>query len=277
MTDVARKDDKAMPRFRRSPLAALAWTLVVSMILLGVFAPIIAPYGETEIVGSVWEPPGAEHWLGTDTLGRDIFSRIAYGARTTLMITFAATTVGVAVGSLLGLLAALAGGILDMILSRLIDAMLSIPTLILALVLIASLGTSIVILIGVLALVDCVRIFRIARSLGLSLRTAEFVEACRLRRDPMSYIVARELLPNVLLPLASEYALRLGFTILVLSALSFLGLGVQPPAADWGGMVRDNSEAIGFGLTAPLFPAAFISLFVLGVNLIVDNSLKGRG
>ncbi len=258
--------------FLEMPLASKCG---MAIILLNVFVVLLAifritPYGETSLVADVWSPSSAEHWLGADQLGRDMLSRIIYGAATTIGIALAATLISFTLGIIMGFTAAVLGGVIDQILSRIIDALMAIPTLILALVVISVLGTDMIVLIMVIAVLDSTRVFRLSRAIAMDVVVMEFVEAARLRGEGLWWIMRREVLPNTIMPLVAEFGLRFSFAFLFIAALSFLGLGVQPPLADWGGMVRENASAINYGIVAPLYPAAAIALLAIGVNLVVD-------
>lgn len=246
-----------------------------------VFGPWIAPFGETDVVGDVWLPAGGEFLFGTDNLGRDLLSRLIYGTRTTVAVAMAATVLSFSIGMILSFTAAVTGGLIDQSLSRFNDLMMAIPTLIFALVVLAVLPQDLAILILVMAVLDSTRVFRIGRAVALDVAVMDFVEAARLRGEGRGWIIFREILPNTLSPLLAEFGLRFVFAILFLSTLSFLGLGIQPPAADWGGMVKDNKDGILFGISAALIPGAAIALLAICVNLVVDwlmkrtSSLKG--
>lgn len=239
-----------------------------------IFAPAIAPYGETQIAGDVWEPIGGKFLLGTDHLGRDMFTRLLYGARTTISIALAVTMLSFTVGITWGFLAAVVGGWVDQVLSRTIDIIMAFPTLIFALMILSVLGTSIPVLIVVIALLDSTRVYRLSRAIAMDVEVMEFVEAARLRGEGSWWLMRHEILPNALPPLIAEFGLRFCFVFLFISSLSFLGLGVQPPRADWGSMVRENAGAITFGIMAPLVPAAAIAILTIGVNMIVDWLLR---
>ncbi len=256
---------------KTSPLSA-RFGMAVILISLGValLAPVLAPYGESEVVSDVWLPAGSDHLLGTDQLGRDMLSRLIYGARNSISIAFLTTMLAFGVGAVLGLVAATTGGWLDNLLSRIVDIFMAFPTLILALMILSILGTSIPVLIVVVALLDSTRVFRLARALAMDIAIMEFVDAARLRGEKTFYIVRREILPNALPALIAEFGLRFCFIFLFISALSFLGLGIQPPTADWGSMVRENSGAINFGILTPLYPAGTIALLTVSINLVVD-------
>ncbi len=244
--------------------------IVLLFAVLAAFGPWLAPYGEGEIVGDVWEPLFGTYLLGTDNLGRDMLTRLLYGAQTTVGISLAATMVTFLLGSVLGFLAATAGGALDQVISRSVDAVLAIPPLIFGLVVLSVMPSSIPILIAVMGVLFAAPVFRVARAVAMDVTVMEYVEVARLRGEGSAWIMGREILPNALTPLVAEFGLRFSYTMLFLSALSFLGLGVQPPTADWGGIVKENAAAISFGLIAPLLPAAAIAIMTIGVNLVVD-------
>jgi peptide/nickel transport system permease protein len=239
-------------------------------LICAVFAPWLAPYGLTEIVGDVWEPMSSSFWLGTDNLGRDLLSRMIYGARTTIFIAVAATALSFTIGAILGFTAAVFRGWTDQVLSRGNDLLMSIPTLILALVVLSVLPGTMLVLILVMAVLDSTRVVRLSRAVAVDITVFDFVEAARLRGEGRMWVMFREVLPNALSPLIAELGLRFIFAILFLSTLSFLGLGVQPPDADWGGIVKENKEGIVFGIPAALIPAATISLLAISVNLVAD-------
>lgn len=246
-----------------------------------ILAPLIAPYGMAEIVGDVWEPSSAEHLLGTDNIGRDLLSRMIYGGRTTIFIATVATALSFVTGSILGLLAAVLGGWADQVISRFVDLVMSIPSLIFALVVLSVMPVTIPVLILVMGLLDATRVYRLARAVAVDINVMDFVEAARLRGEGLRWVIFREILPNALSPLVAEMGLRFIFMVLFVSTLSFLGLGVQPPEADWGGIVKENKEGIVYGIGAALWPAAAIATLAISVNLVADwilnrtTSLKG--
>jgi peptide/nickel transport system permease protein len=260
-----------MLNIKRIPISALIGILVTLLfVLAAIFTPWIAPYSNTEIVGDVWAPASAAHWLGTDNLGRDLLTRLLYGARITLFIAFLATALSFTVGASLGFSAAVIGGWFDELLSRFVDLFMSIPTLMFALVVLSVLPSTTLTLILVMGILDSTRVFRISRAVAVDINVMDFVEAAKLRGEGRLWIIFREILPNALSPLVAELGLRFIFAILFLSALSFLGLGVQPPESDWGGMVKDNKDGIVFGIPAALLPAAAISVLAISVNLVAD-------
>ena len=253
------------------PLAAWIGLISTSIfVFCAIFANLIAPYGMDEVVGGVWEPSSAAHWLGTDNIGRDLLSRLIHGAQTTLTIAALATAVSFSLGSILGMLAAVIGGWTDQMLSRAVDLLMSIPTLIFALVVLSVLPTNIATLVLVMGLLDATRVFRLSRAVGVDVNVMDFVEAAKLRGEGRWWIITREILPNALSTLIAELGLRFVFQVLFLSSLSFLGLGIQPPEADWGGMVQENKDGIVFGIGAALYPAAAIALLAISVNLVAD-------
>ncbi|HGY9626602.1 ABC transporter permease [Pseudomonas juntendi] len=258
-------------QLQRAPLSAKFGVLVILLyVLVALFAPVLAPFGETEVVGEGFAPWGGQFLLGTDNLGRDMFSRLIYGARNTLGIAFLTTALAFAVGGFCGLMAAVKGGLVDQGLSRLVDILMAIPQLIFALLILSVVGTTATSLVLVIALLDATRVFRLARAVAMNVVVQDFVEAARLRGEGLWWLVSREVLPNAAAPLIAEFGLRFCFVFLFISALSFLGLGIQPPTADWGSMVRDNAVLITFGELSPLLPALAVALITVSVNFVVD-------
>ena len=256
---------------RKSPASARIGALIVAVnIMAAVLAPVLSPYGETEMIAEGWLPSSEAHLLGTDHLGRDILTRIVFGARNTISIAFVTTLLSFCLGSVLGFTAATLKGWTDQGLSRMVDILMAFPTLIFALMVLSVVGTSVASLILTIALLDATRVYRLSRAVAMDIEVMEFVEAARLRGEGLWWLIRYEILPNALPPLVAEFGLRFCFVFLFIAALSFLGLGIQPPLADWGGMVRENAGAISFGIFSPLWPAAAIAQLTIGVNLIVD-------
>jgi peptide/nickel transport system permease protein len=261
----------------KSPATARFGMIVIAMyILVAIFAPWIAPYGEAEVFAQPYAPWGGEHLLGTDQIGRDIYSRMIYGARNTVGIALVTTILAFVIGGGLGLAAAINRSWLDQLLSRGVDVLMAIPSLIFALVLLSIFGSSAINLILIIAILDSTRVFRLTRSVAVNVVVMDYVEAARLRGEGLGWIMRREILPNILPPLVAEFGLRFCFVFLTIAALSFLGVGIQPPTADWGSMVRENASLIQFaqydlkaGLT-PLLPASAIALLTVAVNFVVD-------
>ncbi len=267
---------------RSVPLPALIGLFITGLFLFtAVFAPWIAPYGVSEVVGDVWEPASGSFWLGTDNIGRDLLSRLIWGGQTTIFVAIAATVVSFVTGSVLGLFAAVVGGWIDQLMSRFVDLVMAIPTLIFALVVLSVMPVTIPVLILVMGLLDSTRVFRLSRAVASDIAVMEFVEAARLRGEGRGWVIFREILPNALSPLVAEAGMRFIFMILFVSTLSFLGLGVQPPGADWGGIVKENKDGIVYGIPAALLPAVAIAALAISVNLVADwvldrtASLKG--
>ncbi len=254
-----------------APLSArLGLGLIAVYFGAALLAPLLAPYGETEVVGDVWEASSRSALLGTDQLGRDLLSRLLYGARNTVGVALVATLLAFVLGVVGGSAAALVGGWVDSLLNWLVEVLLALPSLIFALLLLSVLSPSVTTVILVSALLSATRVFRLSRALALDMTAAEFVELARLRGEGWWWVVRSEIVPNTYGPLLAELGLRFCFVFLFISSLSFLGLGLQPPTADWGSMVRDNAGAMPFGLAAPFFPAAAIALLTVAVNLVVD-------
>jgi len=237
---------------------------------LAIFAPLVAPFGESEVVGDAYEPWGGQFLLGTDNLGRDMFTRLVFGARNTIGMAFLTTCITFLIGSSTGLLAAILGGWVDQLLSRVVDVLMAIPSLIFALLILTVVGTSVPALIMTIALLESTRVFRLARAVAMNVVVMDFVEVARLRGERLGWVMRREVLPNIAAPLIAEFGMRFCFVFLFISALSFLGLGIQPPTADWGSMVRENSTLITFGDVTPLLPAGSIALLTVAVNFVVD-------
>ena len=254
--------------------AAFGLAVVGIFIMVSLFTPWIAPYSESANVGGTWDEPSAKMLFGADQIGRDMLTRMMYGSRMTIGVALAITTLSFFIGILTGLVSAVVGGWVDVFFTRLVDVMLSIPSLIFALIILGVFGSSIPTLIMTIAVLDSTRVFRLSRALGMNLTVMEYVEAARLRGEGLWWVITREILPNAWAPLVSEFGLRFCFNFLFIAGLSFLGLGIQPPYADLGGMVRENAAAINFGMMAPIYPATAIALLTVSVNLVVDWMLS---
>ena len=269
--------DRIRLDLQKSPLTARFGLVVIFLyIIIALFAPFIAPYGEAEVFPIPYAPWSSEFLFGTDQIGRDIFSRLIYGARNTVGIAVATTALAFTIGMILGLAAAISRGWLDQVLSRSVDVLMAIPSLIFALVLLSIFGSTVTNLIIIIAVLDSTRVFRLTRAVSINVVVMDYVEAARLRGEGLVWIMRREILPNILPPLIAEFGLRFCFVFLTIAALSFLGVGIQPPTADWGSMVRENASLIQFaqydlkaGLT-PLLPATAIALLTVAVNFVVD-------
>ena len=283
--------------FRSMPLTASFGILVIILYATtAIFAGSIAPYGESEILGAANVLAGGDisaggdpaYPLGTDQIGRDILSRLIYGARNTVGIAFITTCLAFFIGGSLGFLAATLQGWLDQLLSRSVDVLMAIPSLIFALLLmtIASawavkLGVPLTIfMVLIIAVIDSTRVYRLARAVGLNIVVMDYIEAAKLRGEGLGYLVFKEILPNAMAPLLAEFGLRFCFVFLTIAALSFLGVGIQPPLADWGTMVRDLGPFINFAAfiptaaVTPLLAAGAIALLTVAVNFVVDWMLN---
>ena len=268
---VAVTRDSLQYLLQSAPLTAWFGMLVILIyVILALFAPVIAPFSETQVLAGEYEPWGAPYVLGTDNLGRDMLSRLIYAARNTVGIAFLTTLFAFLLGIFMGLLAATLGGWIDQAFSRAVDVLMSIPQLIFALLLLTIVGTNIVNLIIVIAVLDSTRVYRLARAVAMNVVVMDYVEAAKLRGEGLWWQIRSEILPNITAPLIAEFGLRFCFVFLMISALSFLGLGIQPPTADWGSMVRDNATLITFGDPTPLLPAGAIALLTVAVNFVVD-------
>ncbi len=266
----------------KAPISAWFGMFVVACYaFVAIFAPLLAPFGEAEIFAKAdlpwaWHDGNAKHFFGTDQIGRDTLSRLIYGARNTIGIALVTTCLSFLIGGSLGLIAAINRSWLDQFLSRGIDVLMSIPSLIFALMLLSIFGSSIPSLIMIIAVLDSTRVYRLTRSVAINVATMDYVEAATLRGEGLGWIMRREILPNIMTPLVAEFGLRFSFVFLTIAALSFLGLGIQPPTADWGSMVRDGSRFIQFvafdwTLALPsLLPAGAVALLTVAVNFVVD-------
>jgi peptide/nickel transport system permease protein len=257
---------------KKAPYSAWFGMIVIAIyVFVALFAPWIAPYGEAQIVSQVpFDVWSWTHWLGTDQLGRDMFTRLLYGARNTLGIALATTLLAFAIGGGLGIIASIFRGWIDQLLSRAVDTLMAIPQLIFALILLSIFGSSVQNLIIIIAVLDSTRVFRLARSVAMNVVVMDYVEAAKLRGEKLGWILFREVLPNIMPTMIAEFGLRFCFVFLTISALSFLGLGIQPPTADWGSMVRENATLITYNDITPLIPAGAIALLTVAVNFVVD-------
>lgn len=285
---------RAWRLLRTAPVSAwFGMIVILAYVIVALFAPVLAPYRESQIfpvpydtwklsfvwvtiVGDfavpvwAWLDPAKQFVFGTDQLGRDILTRMIYGARNTIGIAVATTFLSFLIGGSLGILAAIQRGWFDQILARAVDVLMAIPSLIFALMLLSIFGSSVLNLIIIIAVLDATRVFRLSRAVAMNVVVMDYVEAARLRGEGLGWIMRREILPNIMPPLVAEFGLRFCFVFLTISALSFLGVGIQPPTADWGSMVRENATLITYGDITPLLPAGAIALLTVAVNFVVD-------
>jgi peptide/nickel transport system permease protein len=262
------------PRFgyRFNLLGVISFLIILCWALIAILAPWIAPHPVGEIVDfDFFGPMSAQFPLGTDYLGRDMLSRILYGARFTVGISLAAVFLACFFGVTLGMSAAVIGGWFDSALSRFLDALTSIPSKILALVIVAGVGSSIPILIITMAVIYTPGSYRFARALAININTMDYVTVARARGEKIGYRIRSEILPGIIGPVLADFGLRFVFIVLLLSSMSFLGLGVQPPFADWGALVKENIGGLSFAAPAVVFPSIAIASLTISVNLLIDN------
>ena len=258
------------------PTAWFGMIVFFCYMFVALFAPWLAPFGEAEIFPVPFAPWDETHVFGTDQIGRDILSRLIYGARNTMGIALLTTLLSFLIGGALGLIAAIDMGLVDQVLGRAMDVLMAIPSLIFALMLLSIFGSTVTSLIIIIAVLDSTRVFRLTRSVAVGVVVMDYVEVARLRGEGLGWVMRREILPNVMPPLIAEFGLRFCFVFLTIAALSFLGLGIQPPTADWGSMVRENANLIQFAAydikaaLTPLLPATTIALLTIAVNFMVD-------
>ena len=264
-------------RYKPSWTGWIGIAVVSFWVFIAIFGPWLAPLGENELPFpddySEFQLPRPGAWLGTDESDRDVLSRLLYGAGRTIGISFMATMLAYFIGVILGIGAAISTPRVDMIVSRINDAFLSLPTIMLGLVVVAAVGSSIPVLIITAGVIYATVVFRLARALGQEIMVMDFVEAARVRGEGRWWIITREIWPNAAMPLLTDFGLRLIYVILFISSLSFLGLGVQPPQADWGSMVRENLGALSYGASVipVVAPALSIATLTVAINLIVDD------
>lgn len=268
-------------RRRRSRLAhfgATGW-LGLAILVFWAGAAIVGPallsHSGDAGGGEVFAPMGAVHWLGTDYLGRDMLARVVEGARYTVGVAFAATLLASGTGTLLALLAAASGRWIDGTLSRVLDTLTAIPSKMFALLMVAGFGSSVTMLVVTAAVIYVPGAYRIARSLAVNINALDYVTVARTRGEGLGYVMVQEILPNITGPILADFGLRFVYVVLLLASLSFLGLGVQPPQADWGSLVRENIETLASGGAAVIAPSIAIASLTIAVNLVIDN-LPGR-
>ncbi|MBL8131576.1 MAG: ABC transporter permease [Anaerolineae bacterium] len=256
----------------KNPIALVGALILAMWIVLAIFGPAIAPYGINEITaGAVWKPPSAEHLMGTDQLGRDIFSRLLVGTRQMVILPTLSVALAILLGTTIGLLSGYRGGWVDEIVMRVMDVMMAFPVLMLYLMIIVAIGASAMNVVLALGIGATPAVSRLVRGLVLDLRNREFVAAARMRGESTAYILFQEILPNALGPILVDGLVRVGYACFSMGALGFLGLGVPPPNPDWGQMVSQARNALIITPTAPLFPALAIASLVVSFNLLADG------
>ena len=255
----------------RSPNSAIGAAIVLFWILVAIAAPVIAPYAPTEMHDARLAAPSLEHWLGTDHLARDVMSRLFWGTRTVVALAPVSVLLGILMAAPLGLVSGYVGGRPDTLIMRGVDILMSFPTLLIYILIITSFGPSVVVVVISISLGSIPPITRIVRSLVMDVRTKDYVSAARLRGERRRFILLREILPNVSGPIVVDATIRIGYAIMAIGALGFLGLGIPPPTPDWGGMINEGRVWIFAMPWIVLAPAIALSSMVVGLNLLADG------
>ena len=256
----------------RNRLAVAGFFIIIFFVLLALFAPLITPYSyEAQVLDNRLLPPSSEHWLGTDDLGRDLFTRVAYGARLSLQVGFFAVIGALLIGTLLGLVAGYFGRWVDMVISRIFDILLAFPSILLAIAIVAILGASLQNALIAIAIVNVPIFGRLVRSKVMSLREEEFIMAAKAQGMKNGRIIIHHILPNSLAPIIVQSTLGFGTAILDAAGLGFLGLGAQSPLPEWGKMISDSRDFLQSAPWTLIAPGLSIMLVVLGFNLIGDG------
>jgi peptide/nickel transport system permease protein len=261
----------AISDLARSKSATIGVMIILAWVFVAIAAPLISPYSPTEMHNARLEPPSPEHWLGTDHLARDVLSRLFWGTRVVVVLAPLSVFLGILIAAPLGLISGYVGGRVDTLIMRGVDILLSFPTLLIYILIITTFGPSAVVVIISIALGSIPPITRIVRSLVLDVRTKDYVSAARLRGERRRYILLREILPNVSGPIIVDTMIRIGYAIMAIGALGFLGLGIPPPTPDWGGMINEGRQWIFAMPWIVLAPAAALSSVVIGLNLLADG------
>jgi len=271
MSLLGRRLRKLIADLRGSRSAMIGIGIVLFWIFAAVAAPLISPYSPTELLGQRLQSPSPEHWLGTDNLGRDVLSRVIWGSRTVLLLAPVSVFLGLLIGAPLGLASGYLGGMIDTFIMRIGDILLSFPTLLIYILIIATFGSSAIIVVISVAIGVVPTVTRIVRSLVMDERTRDYVSAARLRGEKFSYILGREILPNASGPIVVDTCIRVGYAVMAIGALGFLGLGIPPPTPDWGGMINEGFDWIFQQPLIVLAPAVALSSLVIGLNMIADG------
>ena len=261
----------AIANLLRSKSATIGVVIILFWIFIAIAAPIISPYSPTDIQGAKLESPSRERWLGTDNIGRDVLSRLFWGTRVVVLLAPASVLFGLMIGAPLGLISGYVGGAVDLLIMRVTDILMSFPTLLIYILIITSIGPSALIVVISVAIGNVPTVTRIVRSLALDERTKDYVNAARLRGERRGYILLREILPNVSGPLIVDTTIRIGYAIMAIGSLGFLGLGIPPPTPDWGGMINEGRPWIFLMPWVVLAPAAALSSVVIALNLVADG------
>jgi peptide/nickel transport system permease protein len=271
LSALGRQLQKLISNILSSRIATIGISIILFWILVAIFAPLLAPYSPTDLVGQRLQSPSPEHWLGTDNLGRDVMSRVIWGTRVVLLLAPFSVFLGILIGAPLGLISGYKGGSIDTAIMRVTDILLSFPTLLIYILIIATFGSSAIIVVISVAIGVVPSITRIVRSLVMDERTRDYVSAARLRGENLSYILYREILPNASGPIIVDTCIRVGYAVMAVGALGFLGLGIPPPTPDWGGMINEGRDWIFLQPWIVLAPAIALSSLVIGLNMIADG------
>ena len=259
-------------RMLRSPQGLLGLVIVGLIMLVVVVGPAFAPHDPEKMAPLMrYKPPSAQFWLGTDQYGRDILSRLLHGARATVLLAVLATALGTLVGAVVGTVSAFLGGRSDEAIMRTVDAIMSIPSLLLALLIVNLLGKSSLNALLAIALAFAPGMARVTRSVALAVRKQDYVNAAIARGESAGFIVGREMLPNVVAPIIVEMTIRVAFAVMLFATLSFLGLGAQPPASEWGLMVSEARRFMHLSAWMILWPSLAVALVAIGFNLLGDG------
>ena len=264
---------------RRLTLAPTGWVglaLCSLVVLTAVVGPFFAPHDPASLVGTPYTSPSRDFPLGTDYLGRDALSRFLWGGRTALVLALLGTVIAHGIGVTTGLLAAYSRGPFEAVFNRVSEMLLALPGLIFLLVLIAGFGTSLKVMVVGVGLAGAPRVARLARGAALEVRYLSFVEVAEARGERRIHVVSREILPNILAPLGVDFGIRLASSVVVVAGISFLGLGLQPPAADWGLIISENRTGLTLDPWALLGPLVAIGFLTVGINLTLDGVRRGR-
>ena len=261
----------AVANLFRSKSATIGFVIILIWIFIAIAAPIISPYSPTEMAGTKLESPSREHWLGTDNIGRDVLSRLFWGTRVVIFLAPASVFLGIVLGTPLGLISGYVGGVVDTLIMRCADILMAFPMFLILILIITSIGPSALVVVVSIAIGNVPFITRIVRSLTLDERTKDYVDAARLRGERLSYILLREIMPNVSEPIIVDSTIRIGYAIMTIGSLSFLGLGIPPPTPDWGGMINEGQQWMFMMPWVVLAPAAALSSVVVALNVFADG------
>jgi len=266
----------------RTTSGCIGLPIVLIHLIVLIAGSWIAPYSATEFnfseTGKIQQllPPSSQFWLGTDQFGRDILSRVMSGSTSLILVAGSGTIIGISLGSLFGMGSAFQGGWVDELSMRIMDGLMSFPSLLLALLVISTLGANVLFIVATVAIVTIPGVARVMRSTTLSLKEQEFVQSAKLRGESAMYMIFKEIFPNTLPIVGVELSVRLSYSILIVASLGFLGLGVQPPSPDWGLMISQGRQFLSSSPWVVLAPASAVASLIVGVNLLTDGIKQAR-